>query len=351
MTFVQKKHYMNILKSAFYVFFTGAVIFSCKSKNSTEETTSDNDASQTSLVKAPIFSGDSAYVFVQKQVDFGPRVPNTSAHVKAGNWMVAKMKQYGFEVTEQTFSPSTYDGKVLKAKNIIASYNPQATKRILLAAHWDSRPFADKDDERKAEAILGANDGASGVGVLIELARAISMSAEKPTVGIDIVFFDAEDWGAPDSFTGTANNDYGGYCLGSDYWSKNPHKANYTAFFGILLDMVGAPNATFRKEAGSMQVAPSVVQNVWSTAKSIGFGQYFLDEDGAGLSDDHIPVIKNLKIPMIDIIHLTPTANPKTFFDAHHTHDDNMKVIDKTTLKAVGQTLMQVIYKESAGGV
>jgi glutaminyl-peptide cyclotransferase len=337
---------MNGLKSVVYIVSLCSIIFSCKSKKDAEETESGSDSGAVELVKAPEFLGDSAYYFVEKQVSFGPRVPNTSAHVKTGNWIVSKMKQYGFAVTEQTFSPSTYDAKVLKAKNIIASYNPQATKRILLAAHWDSRPFADKDDERKTEAILGANDGASGVGVLIEFARIIATASNKPAVGIDIVFFDAEDWGAPESFTGTANNDYGGYCLGSDYWSKNPHIPNYTAFYGILLDMVGAPNASFRKEAGSMQVAPNVVQNVWSTAKTIGFGQYFIDEEGAGLSDDHIPVIKNLKIPMIDIIHLTPVTNPKTFFDAHHTHDDTMKVIDKNTLKAVGQTLLQVIYQE-----
>lgn len=296
-------------------------------------------------VVAPAFNADSAYFFVAEQVAFGFRVPNSTAHKKTASWIINELKKHGLEVVEQDFKATTYDNKILDAKNIIAAYNPTATKRILLAAHWDSRPFADKDDERKNEPIAGANDGASGVGVLLEIARTIANTETKPAVGIDFIFFDAEDWGTPEGYTGTTNLAYGGYCLGSTYWSKNLHKSNYSAYFGILLDMVGAKGATFRQEGYSLQVAPSVVKNVWNTASQLGFSQYFVNEPmEGGITDDHVPVIQNAKIPMIDIIDLKRTEN--TFFDAHHTHDDDMSAIDKNTLKAVGQTVLQVVYQE-----
>lgn len=325
---------------------TLALVFvgwSCKN-NSTEQTTTSEQPAEKPAVMAPAFNADTAYQFVAKQVAFGPRVPNTSAHKRCADWIVAELKSMGLEVTEQPFTATTYDGKKLNARNIIGSFNPAATKRILLAAHWDARPFADKDDERKTQAIDAANDGGSGVGVLLEIARTISTASQKPAIGIDFIFFDAEDWGTPNDYTGNTSHPYSGYCLGSEYWSKNLHKPGYSAYYGILLDMVGAKGATFRQEGGSMQVAPSIVQNVWNTASKLGYSQFFISEDGGALTDDHVPVIQNARIPMIDIIDLKPTAN--TFFDAHHTHDDNLSVIDKTTLKAVGQTVLQVLYQE-----
>lgn len=320
-----------------------SLVFVYGCKNTSTETTTAADT--TPAVVAPAFNADSAFYFVEKQVAFGPRVPNTAAHKKAGDWLVSQLQTMGLEVITQNFKPVTYDGKTLDARNIIASYNPAATKRILLAAHWDARPFADKDDERKNEAIDGANDGGSGVGVLLEIARTIASAATKPNVGIDFIFFDAEDWGTPVDYTGNAGGTYSGYCLGSEYWSKNLHKPNYSAYFGILLDMVGAKGATFRQEGYSLQVAPSVVSNIWNTASNLGFSQFFVNEKmEGGITDDHVPVIQNAKIPMIDIIDLKRTEN--TFFDAHHTHDDDMNVIDKNTLKAVGQTVLQVLYQE-----
>lgn len=317
--------------------------WACKNKTN-EQTNSTEQSSATITVAAPAFNADTAYAFVEKQVAFGPRVPNTAAHKRCGEWIVAELKKTGLEVTQQPFTATTYDGKKLNALNIIGSFNPTAAKRILLAAHWDARPFADKDDERKNEAIDAANDGGSGVAVLLEIARTIAKAEKKPNVGIDFIFFDAEDWGTPHDYTGHVSHPYSGYCLGSEYWSKNLHKSGYSAYFGILFDMVGAKGATFRQESGSMQVAPSIVRNVWNTASQLGYSQYFINEDGGGLTDDHVPVIQNAHIPMIDIIDLKPTEN--TFFNAHHTHDDNMSVIDKGTLKAVGQTVLQVLYQE-----
>lgn len=335
---------MKLLKQSIIAFSIFVSLQSCdfRKSSSTEATTTATEEEK--LVSATDFNADSAYFFVEKQVKFGPRVPNTPAHVKCGDWMISSLKKYGFEVTEQKFKPVTYDGKVLNARNIIGSFNPTATKRILLAAHWDARPFADKDSTNKNTPIDAANDGGSGVGVLLEVARAIHAAQTKPNVGVDIIFFDAEDWGERQDFTGESKVPNSGYCLGSEYWSRNLHKPNYTAYYGILLDMVGAKGATFYQEGSSMQMASSVVQNVWGIGQKLGYQNYFISQVGGGLTDDHVPVNQNAKIPMIDIIDLKPTAN--TFFEHHHTHGDTMDKIDKNSLKAVGQTLLQVLYQE-----
>lgn len=318
------------------------IIVSCKQKSSTE--TSQEEPIK--LASAPTFNADSAYAFVDKQVKFGPRVPNTPAHVKGGDWMVKKLKEYGFEVTEQPFKPVTFDGKVLNARNIIGTYNPSATKRILLAAHWDSRPFADKDSVRKEQAIDAANDGGSGVGVLLEVARTIHTAQQKPNIGVDIIFFDAEDWGEKDDMQPIQGKDY--WCLGSQYWASNLHKPNYSAYFGILLDMVGAKGAIFPKEAQSVQFAGSVNNQIWDIAERLGYGKFFIKQEAGGITDDHVYVNTVAKIPMVDILHQELNSN-RTFGAYHHTHGDNMSIIDKNTLKAVGQTVIQVLYQEDSG--
>lgn len=321
------------------------LIFALSCKTSTKEKEQEQK-SKLELAPSPNFNQDSAYSYIEKQVAFGPRVPNTISHKNAGNWIIAKLKSYGLEVTEQNFKPVTYDGKVLNARNIIASSNPNAKKRILLAAHWDSRPFADKDTERQNLPIDGANDGGSGVAVLLEIARNLAKSEIKPKVGIDFIFFDAEDWGAPQNYSGKPLDKSQGYCLGSYYWAENLHKENYSAFYGILLDMVGAQDATFRKEHFSTIYAPSIVEKVWSIGSNLGYGKFFLPEAGDGLTDDHIPVNEIAKIPMIDIIDLKNQNSGATFFSGHHTHNDNLSSISKETLKAVGQTVTQTLYNE-----
>ena len=279
-------------------------------------------------------------------------MPNTPAHQRGGDYLVTKLKEFGCDVTVQNFTATTWDGKKLNARNIIGSINPQAQKRILLASHWDSRPVADQDSAAadKTKPVPAANDGASGVGVLLELARTIQQAQQKPNVGVDIVFFDAEDWGnsekAGNDFEQPTGNsiDYIGFCLGSRHWAKNPHKPNYTAYYGILLDMVGAKGATFAKEAYSMQYAPSVMNNVWQTASRSGYSQYFVDTQGTAVLDDHIAPNTIAKIPMIDIIHTN--LNSGGFFQDWHTTEDTMDNIDRGTLKAVGQTLLQTLYNE-----
>jgi glutaminyl-peptide cyclotransferase len=296
-------------------------------------------ATEQAKVAVPIFNEDSSYKYVEEQVKFGPRVPNSTAHFKCGDYLIGKLKQSGAEVTVQSFEAKAFDGTKLNLRNIIGSINPKAQMRVILAAHWDTRPFADQDKVLKDKPIDGANDGASGAGILLEIARAIHELKVEPEIGVDLIFFDGEDYGAPESFHGSHNDTY---CLGSQYWSKNPHS---NAYYGILLDMVGARNATFAMEGLSMQYAPSIVSKVWDTANKIGYSQYFVYQETGPITDDHTYVNEYAKIPMIDIIEHEKTGD--NYFGAYwHTHNDNMNIIDKKTLKAVGQTLLNVVYNE-----
>lgn len=297
-------------------------------------------------INVPDFNADSSYVFVQKQVGFGPRVPNTEAHRKTASFLKEKLEEYGARVTVQQFSATTFDNNELQLQNIIGSFFPEKQKRILLAAHWDTRPFADKDEERKYEPIQGANDGASGVGVLLEIARVLGTADVKPDVGVDIIFFDGEDWGAPEaSDIPDPKGFYSSWwALGSQYWAKNKHEAGYSAYYGILLDMVGAKNSTFYQEGVSREYAPSVVRKVWQRAEKLGYGHIFINRKTPGITDDHVFINQNAKIPMIDIVHYDPKHG--YFGDYHHTHKDNMDLISRNILEAVGETVLHTIYYE-----
>ncbi|CAN5458092.1 M28 family peptidase [soil metagenome] len=327
----------NNISKLFLFLLVFTVLFSCDTdRERVTETVADIP------VNVPAFNEDSAFNYIQQQVNFGPRVPNTRPHREAGKFLAQSLADLGWKVTEQEFEATAFDGTVLQLKNIIASYNPDITKRVLLASHWDSRPFADKDTKDQHKPIDGANDGASGVGVLLEIARAINEN-EDPRIGVDIIFFDGEDYGAPEDYEGR-QMEYNGYCLGSKYWGNNKHEKNYSAYYGILLDMVGAPNARFYREGHSMDIAPSIVKKVWDRAHSLGHGQYFIYKDGSPITDDHLFVYERGKIPMIDIIDYDPE---NIFADYHHTHDDNISLIEKSTLKAVGETVLHVIYHEN----
>ena len=294
-------------------------------------------------VSVPEFNADSAYHYTETQVLFGPRVPNTPPHVECGNYLANQLRKFGANVTEQEVVLYLYDNTPINAKNIIGSFEPGKKSRILLFAHWDTRPFADHDPDpaNHYKAIDGANDGAGSCGVLLEIARQISI--QQPTMGIDIIFFDAEDWGAP-AFDKTQRQE-SGYCLGSSYWARNPHVINYTARYGILLDMVGGHGAQFYKEAFSMYYASHIVQKVWDAAQTIGYSSYFKNEEIGGIDDDHVHVMEHRKIPCIDIIQYDPNSE-KGFAPYWHTMDDNMDNISKETLKAVGQTVLHVVYNE-----
>lgn len=295
---------------------------------------------------APGFNADSAYAFIAKQVSFGPRIPGTVAQTNCANWLTAKLKSYTPHVIVQDVKVEIYNGKLVPCKNIIASFNPENSKRILLCAHWDTRPWSDQDSLKKKSAFDGADDGGSGAGVLLEIARLLS--TQQAGVGIDIALFDVEDYGAPEWEAHSGEEKPIQYCLGTQHWAENPHVENYRAYFGILLDMVGAKNATFPQEGISLQYAPSVVKNVWATAHTLGYGNYFLYEKVGAITDDHAFVNSLNGTPCIDIINMDKTS-PNGFARHWHTQRDNMSVIDTNTLKAVGQTLLQVIFNEAPG--
>ncbi|MBL7852316.1 MAG: M28 family peptidase [Cyclobacteriaceae bacterium] len=293
-------------------------------------------------VAVPKFNADSALAFVRTQVSFGPRIPNTLAHQEAGDYIIRKLKAYGARVQVQEFEAQSYDGKNLKLRNIVGSFRPEVQKRILLAAHWDTRPFADKDTSAPDKPFDGANDGASGVAVLLEIARNLKT---QPQVGVDLIFFDGEDWGEPDgsSIPKPPGLD-SWWCLGSQHWSKNKHMPGYRAYFGILLDMVGGTNAQFFQEGTSVFYAPKVVEKVWSTAARLGYSSTFVTQKESPITDDHLFVNELGGIPMINI---TPFEAGKGYFGSyHHTQQDNMDLISAKTLGIVGNVVMQVVYEE-----
>ncbi|NQV51820.1 MAG: M28 family peptidase [Flavobacteriales bacterium] len=294
------------------------------------------------LKATPDFKGDSAYAFVQRQVDFGPRVPNTKAHKACAQWLTSSLERFGLETLVQEATVTAFNDERLEIYNIMGRYNSAAPKRILLAAHWDTRPYADRGSEDKNKPIDGANDGGSGVAVLLELAQAIHADSMTPEIGFDILFLDGEDYGKPESSMIGKSND--SWCLGSQYWSKNIPIEGYAPEYGILLDMVGASDAVFPKEGASVYYAPQVVEKVWSIAQAMGHRGYFSTMNGNPLIDDHVYLNKIAEIPTIDIIHYDMLRSD--FGPFHHTHDDNMDIIDRGTLKVVGDVVMQVIYQE-----
>lgn len=296
----------------------------------------------TEVVKQPAkpkhipFNADTAYYYIEKQVSFGPRVPNTFSHQLTAKFLAEELDRFADHVFVQEAKVTNHRNEILNIKNIIAEFNPERKDRILLCAHWDTRPLADMDRNRPFEPIDGANDGGSGVGVLLEIARVLdSLDFNR---GLDIILFDAEDGGSRDP------EEINSWCLGSQFWGNNLHRPDYRARFGILLDMVGAKDATFAREMHSQQNAPGVVDMVWRTAQRLGFGDYFLNMQGGYITDDHQYVYFATRIPTIDIIEYDVNS-PNGFGSYWHTHDDNMDIISKETLTAVGKTVMAVVLR------
>lgn len=306
----------------------------------------NDDADTVAVVLAgPKFNADSAVAFAAAQCAFGPRTMNSKAHDDCEAWIIKKFKQYGCKVQTQKADLKGYDGTMLKATNIIASYNPDASTRILLCAHWDARPWADNDPDsaNHKKPVMAANDGASGVAVMLEIARLLQAD-KKLEIGVDFICFDAEDWGVPQ--WETKYQDTGdSWALGAQYFAGNLPQG-YEARYGILLDMVGGEGAQFYKEGMSKQYAGAIVDKVWAAAKAAGMGAYFPDSDGGMITDDHIPLNQKAGIPTIDIIPYYPDCQQSSFGPTWHTINDTMEHIDKNTLEAVGQTVIQVLYSE-----
>lgn len=314
------------------------LFFSCGEENTADSFSRqpEQSADQAPLSK-PGFRADSAYAHIVKQLSFGPRVPGTAAQKQCADWMHQQLQQTCDTVYRQEVTVKGGDGKILPCINLIGSIHPAARKRILLLAHWDSRPWADRDVQNTDQPIMAADDGASGVAVLLELASLLRAQPLHPELGIDILLCDVEDYGR----TEWGENSYS---LGTQYWAAHPHLPGYKADFGILLDMVGARDARFRLEGYSTDYAPAIQQQVWRAAAKAGYSSYFLYESGGYITDDHYFVNKLTGIPTIDIINLN--NNPQSPFAPHwHTHNDDLSIIDKNTLRAVGETLLQVIYE------
>lgn len=324
---------------------TVASVLTCSCKHGAEATAgkSDYPASERELLGN--FSADSAYDYISRQVEFGPRVPNTPAHDSCAAYLIGELERHGVDtILVQRGKVTAANGDELNITNIIAGINHKALRRILLVAHWDTRPWADNDpdSQRRNLPILGANDGGSGVGVLLEIAR--NLCKDKPKVGVDILFVDAEDYGSQKNFAG----DQDSWCLGTQYFVKQgePYTKDNLPVYGILLDMVGGKDARFHFEHFSKTNAPTPCVKIWSEAQRLGYDDIFVNKLGGAITDDHI-FLTNAGIPTCDIIE---TVNNQTgsFPPTWHTHDDNMSNISKTTLKAVGETVLNVIYKEKA---
>jgi len=291
-------------------------------------------------VKIPAFDKEGAFAYVEKQCAFGPRVPGSQAHKACKEWMISEFESLGAKVHSQDFTGTLYTGEKMPGSNIIAQFNPEKSRRIFLSAHWDSRRVGeeDKDASKKDKPIDGADDGASGVGVIMQIAKTIT---ENPIdLGVDVVLFDVEDQGERDS------KDIESWCLGSQYWAKNLYPSGYKPEYGILLDMVGAKNPRFAKDQVSRRFAPNVQEKIWNLANNMGYSDKFVNELGGNLTDDHYFVNVIADIPMVDIINQVK-GSPHGFGPHWHTHDDNIDIIDKNTLRVVGQVVIATLYKES----
>ena len=313
------------------------VVLSCGGRK-TSSTTPATD------VVTPEFCADSAYNYIKAQTDFGPRVPNTDAQQNCAAWLMTKLKEFGAETFLQGFETVTFDKTRIRGYNIIGSYNPESPTRIILCSHWDSRPWADNDPDPAnwMKPVDAANDGASGVGVLLEIAR--QLQAQPTDIGVDIIFFDAEDYGTPAWHRGSYKAH--DWCLGSQYWGRTPHVQGYFARYGILLDMVGGKGGTFYYEPYSYRTARKEVKKIWNKAHELGYGSYFVKQEGSEVTDDHVYVNQLARIPCVDIINYDPVYENSSFGPTWHTVNDNIHNIDRNTLKAVGQTVMDVIYNE-----
>lgn len=330
------KKISNYMRKAFLLMgiLAATTVLPACSGNKTQNNASAETETTTETPKM-LFSADSAYIYVKKQTEFGPRVPNTAAHRNCGDWLEGELRRHGANVVVQSMKLKAFDGTTLDTRNIMGQYNPGSADRLLLMAHWDTRPWADNDpDEANHKKPMdGANDGASGVGVLLEVARQLAI--KNPSMGIDILFLDAEDWGSHDRDDSWA--------LGADYFVKNPILPDYKPSRAILVDMVGGKGSQFYREQHGEMYARGLNDAIWTIAMDSRLNNYFMNQTGGAVTDDHVKFLE-AGIPAIDIIAFDP-ASDSGFPATWHTMQDNMENIDAQVLGAVGQTLLNYIYK------
>ncbi len=293
----------------------------------------------------PSFSSDSAYAYIERQMAFGPRVPNSNAHMQCAVWLIEQLKAFGAEVELQKGFMPDYKGDNQQIYNIIGHFTPSlqgeglSRPRILLGAHYDTRPWCDEEEDysERFYNVPGANDGASGVGVLLEIARQLGQKDSLKTP-VDIIFFDCEDMGTPRVYTGAEREDT--WCLGSQLWATNYAKNSVAVYsFGIILDMVGAPDAVFPLEMYSTQYASNYQHQIWRAAEQLGYGSMWVKQQSYPITDDHYYINYIAGIPCVDVIHYD-IRNATGFPNWWHTRNDNMDNISKSTLQAVGEVVM-----------
>ena len=292
------------------------------------------------------FKGDSALAYARTQLSFGSRVPGTAAHQRAGDWIVAQMRARADSVEVQSWTHVTQRGDTLPLRNIIARFRPGLSQRVLYLTHWDTRPTADNDRNLGARTrpILGANDGASGVGLFVALADAFKKTP--PNVGVDLLFVDGEDWGTFEDWSDTTKNK--DVLIGSQYFA-NHLPPNYAPMFGVLFDMIGDRSLQIYQEGHSVDSAPEVVTRVWETAKELGYGKYFVPEVHGGVTDDHLPLIrKGLRV--IDVLDIDYCSDGgvdcgNTERDLHHTTQDTIDKISAQSLQIVGDVALTLLTK------
>jgi glutaminyl-peptide cyclotransferase len=284
----------------------------------------------------PAFDGARAFDLLERQVSFGPRAPNSAAHAQCLEFYLRFFDSLGIATETQRFEIAGYDGRMLKLANVIARVRPDASERILLCAHWDSRPFADMetDPSRELMPIPGANDGASGVAVLLGLAEILSK--QPPDVGVDFVLFDGEDYGR--------EGDESMFLLGSKYFAASLD-TDRRYRFGVLLDLVGDREAEFPLEALSRQYAGDIQRMLWGEARRLGLAQ-FTDREHGAILDDHVPLNTVAGIKTVNIIDAAlvghDASSPRRRY--WHTLDDTPAQCAPETLKAVGRLLLSIIY-------
>ncbi|MGC8594910.1 MAG: M28 family peptidase [Candidatus Kryptoniota bacterium] len=310
--------------------FVLAIMFNSCSKHSE---TSKTRTMKYPDIPVPSFSGSNAFQYLVAQTNFGPRNPNSIGHTQCLAYLQEELARYADSVQLQSFDVTGYNGLILHLTNVIAHFNSKSQRRVLLSAHWDTRPRADHEKGGPVDKpILGANDGASGVAVLLEIAR--NLKSNPPPVGVDIILWDGEDYGRE----GDLNN----YFLGSRYWAATkPY--SYQPLFAVNLDMVGDKQLTLPKEGFSVKYAPDIVNLVWNTAGELGISQ-FIDRVGDDVYDDHLE-LDNVGIKAIDIIDF---AYPDATNRYWHTLEDTPDKCSPESLAAVGRVLLQVIYRKVA---
>jgi len=284
------------------------------------------------------FNADSAMSYIRQQMAFGPRIPGTETARKTGDWIVSRLRATADTVVEQRWTHTLATGKTLPMRNIFARFKPNAKQRILYVTHWDTRPFADSEtDPAKAKLPMpGANDGASGVALLMAVADALKKTP--PNTGVDLLFVDGEDWGT----FGPPDVDV---LIGSTYFAQHLPYPGYAPTFGVLWDMIGDADLNIYQEVNSAQAAPEVVQKVWSTAKDMGYEKYFIPEAREPITDDHVPLIKaGLKvIDVIDIDFGPRDESGNVTTNYHHTLQDTMDHVSAKSMKIVGDVAMALL--------